>query len=81
MELKDKVVVVTGGAEGIGAGLARRFAREGAKSVIVADRNGEGAAAVAKEIGGDSVDLTAMFGLHAQMLYDAAVRLQREDAQ
>ena len=44
MELKDKVVVVTGGAEGIGAGLARRFAREGAKSVIVADRNGEGAA-------------------------------------
>ena len=62
MELKDKVVVVTGGAEGIGAGLARRFAREGAKAVIVADRNGEGAAAVAKEIGGEAVTLDVSDG-------------------
>ncbi len=35
---------------------------------------------IAKEIGGDSIDLTAMFGLHAQMLYDAAQRLANEDA-
>ncbi|CAN5318819.1 TetR/AcrR family transcriptional regulator [soil metagenome] len=33
---------------------------------------------IAKEISGGSVDLTAMFGLHAQMLYDAALRLSRE---
>jgi AcrR family transcriptional regulator len=34
---------------------------------------------IAKEINGDSIDLAAMFGLHAQMLYDAALRLSQED--
>ena len=52
MELKDKIIVVTGGASGIGREMCRRFAREGAKKVIVADLNGEGAASVAAEIGG-----------------------------
>ncbi|WP_304175989.1 SDR family oxidoreductase [Phenylobacterium aquaticum] len=52
MELKDKVVVVTGGADGIGAALARRFAREGARHVAVVDRNIEGARKVAAEFGG-----------------------------
>jgi NAD(P)-dependent dehydrogenase (short-subunit alcohol dehydrogenase family) len=52
MDVKDKVVVVTGGADGIGAAMCRRFARAGAAQVVVVDRNGEGAAAVAKEIGG-----------------------------
>ena len=75
MELKDKVVVVTGGAEGIGAGLARRFAREGAKAVIVADRNGEGAAAVAKEIGGEAVTLDVSDGAAvAAMVADIEAR-------
>lgn len=51
MELKDRVVVVTGGAKGIGRALAERFAREGAK-VAVADLDGEGAATVARSLGG-----------------------------
>lgn len=54
MQVKDKVVVVTGGADGIGAALCRRFAKDGARHVAVVDRNGEGAAAVAKEIGGSA---------------------------
>lgn len=37
MNLKDKIVVVTGAAQGIGAALAARFAREGAKAVIASD--------------------------------------------
>ena len=54
MDVKDKVVVVTGGAEGIGAALARRFAKAGAAHVAVVDRNGSGAASVAAEIGGSA---------------------------
>ena len=52
MELADKIVVVTGGASGIGREMCRRFVREGAKQVVVADRDGDGAEAVAAEIGG-----------------------------
>jgi NAD(P)-dependent dehydrogenase (short-subunit alcohol dehydrogenase family) len=51
MELQDKVVVVTGGASGIGRAMARRFATEGARGVIVADLDGEGAERVAAELG------------------------------
>ncbi|WP_320672024.1 SDR family oxidoreductase [Patulibacter defluvii] len=51
MELREKVVVVTGGASGIGRALARRFVAEGARGVVVADLDGRGAAAVAEEIG------------------------------
>jgi len=52
MELKDKIVVVTGGGSGIGAAMARRFVREGAASVVVADLNGDHAEQIAGEIGG-----------------------------
>ncbi len=55
MDVKGKVVVVTGGACGIGQGLCRRFAREGAKKVIVADVNEAGAKSVADEIKGIAV--------------------------
>jgi NAD(P)-dependent dehydrogenase (short-subunit alcohol dehydrogenase family) len=52
MEISGKIVVVTGAAGGIGKALAVRFAKEGAKLVVTADLNGEGARATAKEIGG-----------------------------
>jgi NAD(P)-dependent dehydrogenase (short-subunit alcohol dehydrogenase family) len=54
MKVNDRVVVVTGGASGIGRALARRFAADGAKHVVVADLDGDGAAAVAAEFGGSS---------------------------
>jgi NAD(P)-dependent dehydrogenase (short-subunit alcohol dehydrogenase family) len=57
MEISGAVVVVTGGAHGIGAALARRFAAEGARQVVVADLDGRGAISVADEIGGDAVEL------------------------
>ena len=37
MKVKDKVCVVTGAAGGIGEAIARRYAKEGAKGVVVAD--------------------------------------------
>jgi NAD(P)-dependent dehydrogenase (short-subunit alcohol dehydrogenase family) len=57
VELADKHVVVTGGANGIGAALCRRFAAEGARAVVVADMDGDGAKTVAAEIGGTAVAL------------------------
>jgi NAD(P)-dependent dehydrogenase (short-subunit alcohol dehydrogenase family) len=52
MKLQDKHAVVTGGASGIGRELCRRFVREGARAVVVADLDGAGAEAVAAEVGG-----------------------------
>jgi NAD(P)-dependent dehydrogenase (short-subunit alcohol dehydrogenase family) len=52
MLIADRIVVVTGGASGIGRALARAFVAEGAKLVVVADRDEAGARAVAAEIGG-----------------------------
>ena len=51
MRLKNKKAIVTGGASGFGAEIARVFAREGA-SVLIVDQNQAGAEAVAAEIGG-----------------------------
>jgi len=55
MEVADRVVVVTGGARGIGRALARRFASAGAEIVIVADVDPDSAWAVAREIGGMAI--------------------------
>src|SRR5450432_757526 len=55
MKLKDRVVVVTGGANGIGRALCRRFAAEGARGVVVADIELVAAEQVAKEIDGLAV--------------------------
>ena len=51
MEVRDKVVAVTGAAGGIGRALAMRFASEGARAIAVIDREGDGALRVANEIG------------------------------
>jgi 3-oxoacyl-[acyl-carrier protein] reductase len=53
MRLKDKVAIVTGGGSGFGAGIARRFAEEGAR-VVVNDIDAKGEK-IAREIGGSFV--------------------------
>ncbi|HZT68013.1 MAG TPA: SDR family oxidoreductase [Acidimicrobiales bacterium] len=50
MEIRDRVVVVTGGASGIGRAMSRRFGDEGAAAVVVADLDGPAAESVAADI-------------------------------
>ena len=54
MDVKDKVVIVTGGANGIGKALSERFHKAGARKVVVADLEQDNAAAVAAAIDGDA---------------------------
>lgn len=54
MELKGHVIIVTGGASGIGKETARALAHKGA-DLIVADYNDDGARAVAAEIAASGV--------------------------
>ncbi len=58
MRLKDKAVIITGGAGGIGSGMARAMAKEGAKVAIV-DLNEEQGNAVAAEL--QKISLDSMF--------------------
>ncbi len=55
MDAKGRVIVVTGGANGIGRALAKRFAGAQAEAVVVADIDLNRASAVAEEIGGTAV--------------------------
>lgn len=57
MEIRDRVIVITGGGSGIGASMARKFTEEGAEAVIVADIDTDSATTVADEIGGLPVTL------------------------
>jgi len=71
--LKDRVAIVTGGAVGIGQGIARKFAAEGARVVVadISDKNGQ---ATAKEIGGLFVKCDVTSGTQVNAMADAAVR-------
>jgi NAD(P)-dependent dehydrogenase (short-subunit alcohol dehydrogenase family) len=51
MEIQGKIVVVTGAASGIGKALSARFKAEGAKQIVVVDRNEPGAQTTADELG------------------------------
>ena len=54
MDVSGKVVIVTGGGNGIGKALCKRFHQAGARKVIVADLEEDSAAAVADAIDGDA---------------------------
>ena len=55
MEIRDRVVVVTGGGGGIGGALCRRFKADGASQVVVSDIDHRSAEKVAAEVGGMAV--------------------------
>jgi NAD(P)-dependent dehydrogenase (short-subunit alcohol dehydrogenase family) len=59
--LKDKVVIVTGAASGIGLATARRLVAEGSRVALV-DVDGDAAAAAAAQLGADVLALTGDVG-------------------
>lgn len=74
MRLKDKVVLVTGAAQGFGEGIARHFASEGAK-IVACDLNRDGAEKLAAELGAGAIGLGGDVAkvADAQAAVDAAV--------
>lgn len=77
--LAGKVALITGAGQGIGAAIARAFAREGAQ-VVIAERNAETGAAVATEVGGLFVatDVTVQSDVD-RVVKDAEARFGRVD--
>jgi 3-oxoacyl-[acyl-carrier protein] reductase len=71
MRLAEKIALVTGGGSGFGAGIARTFAREGAKVAIV-DINDKAARDVAAEIGESALAVHADVSRRADV--EAAVQ-------
>jgi NAD(P)-dependent dehydrogenase (short-subunit alcohol dehydrogenase family) len=72
MKLDGKCVVITGGASGIGAALARRFAEEKARGVVVADVQDAALEAVAKDVDGLAVHCDVTDEAQVRALVDAA---------
>ena len=67
MRLQGKTAIVTGGAQGFGAGIVRKFAAEGA-FVIVADMNLVGATEIAAEVSGAAIQTDVASGASVKAL-------------
>ena len=76
MRLKDKVAVITGGAQGIGRATALMMGREGAR-VVVADLQGEKAQSVANELQGMGAQA---IGIAVNVASESSVKLMAKAA-
>jgi NAD(P)-dependent dehydrogenase (short-subunit alcohol dehydrogenase family) len=74
MDISGKVVIVTGGASGLGAGVARAVAAKGGK-VVIADIQAEQGAALAVELGGVFVQCDVTNEAQGKAAVEAAVKL------
>lgn len=71
MRLQGKRAVITGAGSGFGAGIARKFATEGAR-VMVADIDAAAARAIAEEIGGMAQEVDVARGDAVEAMAEAA---------
>lgn len=76
MRLKEKIAVITGGAQGIGRATALGMAREGAK-LVIADLQGEKAQSVANEVEKSGAEA---IGLAVDVASEASVKLMAKAA-
>jgi NAD(P)-dependent dehydrogenase (short-subunit alcohol dehydrogenase family) len=72
VQLSNRHVVITGGAGGIGRALARRIDAEGARAVVVADRDLPAAERIANEISGTAIELDAGVEVSVRSLIERA---------
>ncbi|MBL8699155.1 MAG: SDR family oxidoreductase [Alphaproteobacteria bacterium] len=73
MDISGAIVVVTGAASGIGRALCARFAGAGARCVVAADIDGDGAAATARMVAG--------IGIRCDVTLDAEIALMVADVE
>lgn len=71
MELKDKIIVVTGAASGIGRAMCVRYAEEGAKHIACVDRDMAGAEETAKMMGGTAYQVDVAMKEQITSMIDA----------
>ena len=74
MEIQGNVVLITGGASGLGAATARLVTEHGGK-VVLADMNEAAGEALAKELGGVFVKCDVSQEADGQQAVDAATQL------
>lgn len=73
MEMRDKVIVITGGSGGIGRALARAFLAEGASGIMLADLNAGAVDQAAREVGCSGMPCDVTNEEAVQALVDATV--------
>lgn len=72
MQIKNKIIVVTGGAHGIGRALCRAFKKAGAAGIVIADLDLEAAQKVADEVSGLAVQCDVSIEENIQSLVEAS---------
>ena len=75
MELKDKVIAITGGASGLGEASTRHFVSQGAK-VMILDINDDNAKAICDELGDDNVKYVNTNIMEEQPVQDAMSKIE-----
>ena len=72
MQLQGRVAIITGGGGGIGSAVGRRFAEDGARAVVLVDRDGDAASAAAAASAGSTTDVG--WGVGLDVTDEAALR-------
>src|SRR5690606_32759212 len=73
MQVKDKIVVVTGAASGIGLAMAKRFHAEGAAGLVIADMNADGVSAAARDLGAVAIPADVTKEADVKRIVDTAL--------